>query len=276
GKGLAGCYQCIGSESTVDCKFQSHSILATLCVGKYVVMITTRSIGLTITIPGKGLAGCYQCIGPESIIDSEFQSHSILATLRIGKYVVMIATHSVGLAITIPGKGLAGCYQCIGSESTVDCKFQSHSILATLCVCNYIIMITTRSVGLTIPIPGKGLTGYYQCIGSESTVDCKFQSHSIMATLCVCKYVVMITTRSIGLTITIPGKGLAGCYQCVGSESTVDCKFQSHSILATLRIGKYVVMITTDSVGLTIPIPCKGLTRCYQCIGPESIAYGKL
>src|SRR4030095_4635968 len=270
GKGLAGCYQCVGSESTVDCKFQSHSILATLYVCKYVVMITTRSIGLTITIPGKGLAGCYQCIGTESIIDSEFQSHSILATLRIGKYVVMIATHSVGLAITIPGKGLAGCHQCIGSESTVDCKFQSHSILATLCICKYVIMITTGSIGLTISIPCKGLAGCYQCIGSESTVNGEFQSHSILASLCIGKYVVMITTRSIGLAITIPGKGLTGCYQCIGPESIIDSEFQSHSILATLRIGKYVVMIATHSVGLAITIPGKGLAGCYQCIGSES------
>jgi len=226
-------------------------------------MITTRSIGLAITIPGKGLAGCYQCIGSESIIDSEFQSHSILATLRIGKYVVMIATHSVGLAITIPGKGLAGCYQCIGSESTVDCKFQSHSILATLRIGKYVVMITTHSVGLAITIPGKGLTGCYQCVGSESTVDCKFQSHSILATLCVCKYVVMITTRSIGLTITIPGKGFAGCYQCIGSESIIDSEFQSYSVLATLRICKYVIMIATCSIGLTVTIPCESLTGCH-------------
>src|SRR5678810_646152 len=152
GESLTGCHQCIGSESTIDSKFQSHSILATLRIGKYVIMIATRSIGLTITIPGESLTGCYQCIGSESIIDSEFQSHSILATLRIGKYVVMIATHSVGLAITIPGKGLAGCYQCVGSESTVDCKFQSHSILATLRIGKYVVMITTRSIGLTITI----------------------------------------------------------------------------------------------------------------------------
>src|SRR5678810_1086372 len=149
-----------------------------------------------------------------------------LATLRIGKYVVMIATHSVGLAITIPGKGLAGCYQCVGSESTVDCKFQSHSILATLRIGKYVVMITTRSIGLTITIPGKGLTGCYQCIGSESIIDSEFQSHSILATLRIGKYVVMIATHSVGLTITIPGKAFPGCYECMGSEFIIDSEIQ--------------------------------------------------
>jgi hypothetical protein len=86
-------------------------------------------------------------------------------------------------------------------------------------------MITTGRISLTIAIPGKRLTGRYQCISSESTVDSKFQPHGVLATLRICKYVVMITTGSIGLTIAIPGEGLAGCYQCIGSESTVDSKF---------------------------------------------------
>src|SRR5678815_5769554 len=129
-------------------------------------MITTRSIGLTITVPCEGLTGRYQCIGSQSIVNSKFQSHGILATLRICKYVIMIPTGSIGLTIPIPGEGLTGCYQCIGSESIVNSKFQPHRILATLRICEYIIMITTGSIGLTITVPGEGLTGCYQCVGS--------------------------------------------------------------------------------------------------------------
>src|SRR5678810_1304794 len=179
--------------------------------------IRDSSIGLTITVPGEGLTGCYECIGSESIVNSKFQSHGILATLRICKYVIMITTGSIGLTITVPGEGLTGCYQCIGSQSIVNSKFQSHGILATLRICKYVIMITTCSIGLTIPIPGEGLTGRYQCIGSQSIVNSKFQPHGILATLPICKHVIMITTGSIGLTITVPGKGLTGCYQGVGS-----------------------------------------------------------
>src|SRR5678815_1132682 len=122
----------------------------------------------------------------------------------------MITTGSISLTVTIPGKGLTGCYECISSESNVDRKFQSHRILATLCICKYVVMITTGSISLTIAIPGKGLTGRHQCIGSESTIDDEFQSHSILATLCVCKYVIMITGGIIGLAIAIPGEALTG------------------------------------------------------------------
>src|SRR4030095_12350009 len=182
-----------------------------------VIMITTGSIGLTITVPGEGLTGRYQCVGSESIANSKFQPHGILATLCIGKYVIMIPTGSIGLTITIPGEGLTGRHQCIGSESIDDSKFQSHRILATLRIGKYVIMITADNIGLTISIPCKGLTRCCQCIGPESTIDREFQSHSILASLCVCKYVIMITTDGIGLTISVPGEGLTGCYQGIGS-----------------------------------------------------------
>src|SRR4029434_9336774 len=169
-------------------------------------MITAGTIGLTITIPGEALTGRDQCIGSESIIDSKFQSYSILATLRICKYVIMITAGTIGLTITITGEALTVSCQCLGSESIVDSKFQSYSVLATLCICKYVIMITAGTIGLTISIPGEALTGRYQCIGSESIVDSKFQSHRVLAPLCICKYVIMITAGTIGLTVTIPGE----------------------------------------------------------------------
>src|SRR4030095_14091253 len=122
-------------------------------------MITTCIISLTVTIPGEGFTGCHQCIGPESIVNGKFQSYCILATLRIRKYVVMITTCIISLTITIPGEDLTGCHQCIGPESIVNGKFQSYSILATLCICKHVIMITACIIGLTITIPGEGLTG---------------------------------------------------------------------------------------------------------------------
>src|SRR4029434_6722390 len=161
----------------------------------------------------------------------------------------MITGGGISLTVTVPGEGLTGCYKCVGSESIVNSKFQPHGILATLRICKYVIMITTGSIGLTITVPGEGLTGRYQCVGSESIANSKFQPHGILATLCIGKYVIMIPTGSIGLTITVPGKGLTGCYQCIGSESIDNSKFQPHRILATLRICKYVIMITTGSIG---------------------------
>src|SRR5678816_853212 len=115
-------------------------------------------------------------------------------------------------------------------------------------------MIPTGTIGLAITIPCESLTCCHQCIGSESIGNSKFQPHGILATLRICKYVIMITTGSIGLTITVPGKGLTGCYQGVGSESIGNSKFQSHGILATLRICKYVIMITTGGIGLTLSL----------------------
>src|SRR4030095_3785910 len=136
-------------------------------------------------------------------------------------------------------------------------------------------MITTCIISLTVTIPGEGLTGSHQCISSESIVDSEFQSYSILATLRICKYVVMITTCIISLTVTIPGEGLTSCYQCIGPESIVNGKFQSYSILATLRIRKYVVMIACGCIGLPITVPCKGLTSGYQCIGSDTIVDSK-
>src|SRR4030095_2722777 len=230
-------------------------------------MITAGSISLTIAIPGKSLAGRYQCISSESTVDSEFQPHRILATLCICKYEIMITTGRISLTVTIPCESLTCGHQRVGSESTIDREFQSHRILATLCIGKCVIMITGGIIGLAIAIPGKRLTGCYQCISSESTVDSKFQPHRILATLRIGKYVVMITTGSISLTVTIPCESLTCGHQRVGSESTIDREFQSHRILETFRICKYVVMITTGSISLTITIPCKGLTGCYQCIG---------
>src|SRR4030095_16262013 len=252
GEGLTRCCQCVGSESIVNGEFQSHGILASLCICKYVVMITTGCIGLTITVPCKGLTSCYQCISSESIVNSKFQSHGILATLRICKCVVMITTGCVGLTITAPCIGVTGCYQCIGSESIVNSKFQSHGILATLRICKYVVMITCDCISLPITVPCTGLTSCYQCVGSESIVNGEFQSYRILATLRICEYVVMITRGSISLAITIPGEGLTGRYQCISPDSIVNGEFQSYSILATLRICKYVIMITGGSISLTV------------------------
>src|SRR4030095_1932402 len=271
GKRLTGRYQCISSESTVDSKFQPHGVLATLCICKYVVMITTGSIGLTVTIPGKGLTGLHQCIGSEYTGDSKFQPHRILATLCICKYVIMITTGRISLTIAIPGEGLTSRYERISFESIVDSKFQPHCILATLCICKYVIMITACGISLTVTIPGEGLTSRYERISFESIVDSKFQPHRILASLCVCKYVIMITACGISLTITIPGEGFTGCHQRIGSESIVNRQFQSHGILASLCICKYVVMITGCSIGLTITIPGEGLTCCCKSVGFQSV-----
>src|SRR5678815_1051338 len=93
---------------------------------------------------------------------------------------------------------------CVGG------RFQPHCILATLCICKYVIMITTGRISLTVTVPGEGLTGCYKCIGFESIANSKFQPHRILASLCVCKYVIMITACGISLTVTIPGEGFTG------------------------------------------------------------------
>src|SRR6266487_2942101 len=113
----------------------------------------------------------------------------------------MITTGSISLTITIPGKALTCRYQCIGSQTIINSKFQSDRILAALCICKYVIMITIACISLTITIPGKALTGGDQCIGSQSIVNGEFQSDRILASLCICKYVIMITTADISLTI---------------------------------------------------------------------------
>src|SRR6266496_190295 len=137
-------------------------------------MITIACIGLTITIPGKALTCCDQCISSQTIVNGEFQSDRILASLCICKYIIMITIACIGLTITIPGKALTCCDQCISSQTIVNGEFQSDRILASLCICKYVIMITIACISLTITIPCEALTGRYQCICSESIVDREF------------------------------------------------------------------------------------------------------
>src|SRR6266496_1325552 len=164
-------------------------------------MITIACISLTITIPVKALTCCDQCIGSQTIINSKFQSDRILASLRICKYVIMITIACIGLTITVPGEALTCCDQCISSQTIVNGEFQSDRILASLCICKYIIMITTGGISLAITIPGEALTCCYQCICSQTIINSEFQSDRILATLCICKYVIMITIACIGLPI---------------------------------------------------------------------------
>src|SRR5690242_2679067 len=97
-----------------------YRILATLCIGEDVIVVTTYTVSNTITVPCKLLTGCYQCIGVYSFIAGLMTCYRILATLCIGKDVIVVTTYTVSNTITVPCKLLTGCYQCIGVYSVID------------------------------------------------------------------------------------------------------------------------------------------------------------
>src|SRR5205814_1102480 len=100
---------------------QGDCILTALCIVKNKVCCRACSIGHSITVPGKTLAGNNCCIAVYSIVDRQVQGDCILTSLCIVKNKVCCRACSIGHSITVPGKTLAGNNCCIAVYSIVDC-----------------------------------------------------------------------------------------------------------------------------------------------------------
>ena len=147
------------------------------------------------------------------------------------------------MSCSVPGKVLTGNYGCISMYSIVDGEPQGYCILATLCIGEDIVTVTSSSISNTIPVPGKGLTGGYQCIGMNTVVDGEPQRYGILTTLCIAEDIVTVAAAGISNAVAVPGKGLAGGYQCIGMNAVVDGEPQCYGIRTALRIGEDVINI---------------------------------
>src|SRR6266446_4647417 len=99
---------------------QCDGILTSLCIIKNKVLCCACTIGHSVTVPGKALAGNNCCIGMYSIVDGQLQCYRILTSLRIVKNKVLRCVCTIGHSVTVPGKALAGYNCCIGVYSIVD------------------------------------------------------------------------------------------------------------------------------------------------------------
>src|SRR5436190_552997 len=140
-------------HSTIDRELECNCILATLSIGKEKVVITRRSISYSITILFKALTSCDQCICVHSTIDRELEGNCILATLSIGKEKVVITRRSISHSISVPGKVLTSCDQCICVHSTIDRELECDCILASLSIRSNVIIVTRCSVSLVVDRP---------------------------------------------------------------------------------------------------------------------------
>src|SRR5678810_58641 len=150
--------------STIDRELECNGILATLSIGEEKVVITRRSICHSISVPGKGLASCDQRICMYCTVDRELECNSVLATLSIGEEKVVITRRSISHSISVPCKGLTSCDQCICVHSTIDRELECNCILASLSIGKEKVVITRRSIGHSISVPGKGLASSDQRI----------------------------------------------------------------------------------------------------------------
>src|SRR5436190_2253494 len=198
-----------------------------------------------------------------STIDRELEGNCILATLGIGKEKVVITRRSISHSISVPGKVLTSCDQRIRVHSTIDRELECNCILATLSIGERSDVRRGGSISHSMSIPGKVLTSCDQCIRVHSTIDRELECNCILAILGIGEEKVVITRRSISHSISIPGKGLARCDQCICMRSTIDRELECDCILATLSIGEEKVVITRRSISHSISIPCKALASCY-------------
>src|SRR5215216_1244356 len=276
GKALTGCYQCIGVYAVVDGKLQCDCVLTALCIVEDVINLSVCTVGLSVAVPGKALTGCYQCIGVYAVVDGKLQCDCVLTALCIVEDVINLSVCTVGLSVAVPGKALTGCYQCIGVYAVVDGKLQCDCVLTALCIVEDVINLSVCTVGLSVAVPGKALTGCYQCIGVYAVVDGKLQCDCVLTALCIVEDVINLSVCTVGLSVAVPGKALTGCYQCIGVYAVVDGKLQCDCVLTALCIVEDVINLSVCTVGLSVAVPGKALTGCYQCIGVYAVVDGKL
>src|SRR5512133_1975293 len=239
-------------------------------------MVTTCSVCLSIAVPRKALTRRYQCIGMHSIVDRQLQCYGVLTSLCIVEDVINLSVCSIGLSIAVPRKALTRRYQCIGMHSIVDRQLQCYGVLTSLCIVEDVINLSVCSIGLSIAVPRKALTRRYQCIGMHSIVDRQLQCYGVLTSLCIVEDVINLSVCSIGLSIAVPRKALTRRYQCIGMHSIVDRQLQCYGVLTSLCIVEDVINLSVCSIGLSIAVPRKALTRGYQCIGVYSVIDRKL
>src|SRR5258706_31429 len=150
------------------------------------------------------------------------QDDRILTSLCIVKNKVLCCACRIGHSITIPGEALTGNNRCIGMNSIVDRQMQCDCILTSLCVVKNKVLCRACRIGHSIPIPGKALAGNNCCIGMHSIVNCQMQCYCILTSLYIVKNKILYRACSIGHSITVPGKALAGNNCCIGMHSIVD------------------------------------------------------
>src|SRR5712675_1523273 len=99
---------------------QCDGILTSLCIVKNKVLCCACTIGHSVTVPGKALAGNNCRIGVYSVIDRQMKCDGILTSLRIVENIILRRRGCICHSITVPGKALAGNNCCIGVYSVVD------------------------------------------------------------------------------------------------------------------------------------------------------------
>src|SRR6478735_672402 len=104
--------------------------------------------------------------------------------------------------------------------ATSNGQMKRHCVLTALCIVEDKVMDSTGSVSLSIPVPGKGLTGYYCCISMCATSNGQMKSYCVLTPLCIVEDKVMDSTGSVSLSIPVPGKGLTGYYRSISMCAT--------------------------------------------------------
>src|SRR5438045_2642778 len=138
---------------------QGYRILTSLRVYECIIMIPTCSIGHSVTVPGKALAG-YNCgIGMYSDSDCKMQRNGILTPLCIVENKLCCRAYSIGHSVTVPDKALAGNNCCIAVHSIVDRQMQGDCILTALCIVENKVGCRACRIDHSITVPGKALAG---------------------------------------------------------------------------------------------------------------------
>src|SRR6478672_5319345 len=169
--------------TTCNRQVQCYRILAALCIGEDIVMVTACSVGLAIPVPGEAVT-CTGCsVSVYATCNGQVQRHRILAALCIGEDIVMVTACSVGLAIPVPGEAVTctGCSVCV--YATCNGQVQGHRILAALCIGEDIVMVTACTVGLSIPVPGEAVTCTGCSVSVYTTCNGQVQGQRICAAI---------------------------------------------------------------------------------------------
>src|SRR5688572_27962247 len=195
-------------HTIVDGELHRYSVFTALCIVEDVIHLLARSISHSVSWPGKDLT-CDHChIGMHTIVDGKLQRYSVFTALCIVEDVIHLLARSIGHSVSWPGKALT-CYHCrIGMHTIVYATLYRYSVFTALSIVEDVIHLLARSIGHSVSWPGKSLTCYHCRIGMHTIVDGELHCYSVVRECCVLEDVIDLLARSIGHSVSWPGKAL--------------------------------------------------------------------
>src|SRR5712675_2066343 len=181
---------------------QCDGILTSLCIVKNKVLCCACSIGHSVTVPGKALAGNNCCIGMYSVVDRQVKCDGILTSLCIVKNKVLRCACTIGHSVTVPGKALAGNNCRIGVYSVIDRQMKCDGILTSLCIVKNKVLCCACTIGHSVTVPGKALAGNNCSICVNAIVDRQMQCDGILTALCIIENKILCCACTIGHSVT--------------------------------------------------------------------------